>query len=216
MRKKLLLILLILCNLSFAEKNTANDWHVHAKEQNDSINITVTANNTKYQLASLMQGLTIKLPEMKTSFIFPSASMVRTKLKRHPNEVKAMMKRDSTGKEIKPDVRPLIQALTDTTGLFTDSLNNICQIRSFDMLLNKEDAILMFSVRLPLKLERDSLKIIISSEPGNLFNKKEFTGKRLSRESHQIKNGLGEAPMAKDIKNRTFCVEKYVKISSDE
>ena len=67
-----------------------------------------------------------------------------------------------------------------------------------------------------MKLESDSLKIIISSEPGKLYDKKEFTGKRLSRESRQIKNGLGEAPMDKDIKNRTFSVEKKVRISADE
>ena len=137
-------------------------------------------------------------------------------LKRHPNEVKAMMKRDSTGKEVKPDLQPLIQALSDTTGMYTDSLNKTHLIRSFEILLNKEDAILMYSVRLPLKLESDSLKIIISSEPGKLYDKKEFTGKRLSRESRQIKNGLGEAPMDKDIKNRTFSVEKKVRISADE
>jgi hypothetical protein len=216
MRKILLLIFFVICNFSFAEKNTAKEWHIYAERQNDSINVSVIANNTKFQLASLMQGLTINLPEVGSSFVFPSASMVRSKLKRHPNEVKAMMKRDSTGKEVKPDLQPLIQALSDTTGMCTDSLNKTHQIRSFEILLNKEDAILMYSVRLPLKLESDSLKIIISSEPGKLYDKKEFTGKRLSRESHQIKNGLGEAPMDKDIKNRTFSVEKKVRISADE
>lgn len=216
MRVFLFLLPFFFCKVSFAEKKVADDWDVTVRPVNDSLEISITTYNTKYQLTSLMQGLSVCIPDAETSFMFPSASIVRSKLKRHPNEVKAMIKRDNPGQEVKPDLQPLIQALSDTTAVLTDNHNNVRHVRSFWFKLDKENAVLTFYVRLPLNIDSNSVKIIISSEPGLLFDKVEFTGKRLSRESRQVKNGLGEAPMKKDVKNRMFRVEKIVKISDHE
>lgn len=213
----IILIFLFLPNsVALAEESDVQDWDFCAHTTNDSLCVSATTSNTKIQLTALMQGLTLKVQDKGISFSFPSAPMVRSKLKRHPNEVKAMMRRDNAGEEVKPDLQPLIQALSDTVGVMVDSLNKQYSIRSFKFLLDKENAKLTFSVKLPLTVDKDSIELMMSSAPGNLYDRKEFTGRRLSCESSPSPNGLGEAPMKKDDRNRTFTVKKIVTLSDCE
>ena len=98
---------------------------VKATEQHDSVEIQVTAYKIETQLTFLMQGLNIRIEQPDTvTLSFPSAPMVKNKVKRHPNEVKAVLesgrKQQATGHDsinhvVRPDVLPLVAALNDTT-----------------------------------------------------------------------------------------------------
>lgn len=182
----------------------------------DSIRVTYVVRDSKLQLASLMQGLKLSLNAQHQVFVFPSAAMVRSKLKHHPNEVKAMMRKDSANVEVKPDLMPLIDALSDTTALFIDSLQHSQQpSRAFSIKLEREAGLLSYTAILPFISEADSISITISSTPGELSNKREFNGRRLSSELAPQPNGLGEASMGNDDKKRTLFVNKTIYISNN-
>lgn len=218
MKKIAFLLSVLMCGcFSYAQQNRSADWELYAHvTDGDTLCLSLTLHDTKEQLTSLMQGLTLSFLDQKKVLEYPSAHLVRTKLKRHPNEVKAMMRRDSIGGEVKPDLYPLVKALSDTTAVLVDSVSMTRKnIRSFDLMLDKEHALLTYSVKLPISEMQctDSIAIVIMSEPGELYDKREFTGRRLSRETSPVPNGLGEASMVKGDKNRTVRIQKTIILS---
>lgn len=219
--KKNTVINLILASLLFCffvpAKAEDNSWIISSGSKGDSLIIRLTANDTKQQLAVLMQGLHLYLPSVHRSIIFPSAPMVRNKLKHHPNEVKATIQNDSNNEEVRPDLFPLVVALCDTTTIVYDSLRNeVIRTRDFTIILDRENAILSFSVTVPCKWEElgntDSLSIEVFSTPGNFSSITEFTGTRLSPENSPVLNGLGQASMGKDDNNRTVGFKRKIAI----
>lgn len=214
---RLILLTLLFCQLLHV-KAADEDWDVTSSYSNDSLTIKLVAKDTKQQLAVLMQGLHVALPSAHLSVVFPSAPMVRNKMKHHPNEVKAMMRKDSANVEVKPDLFPLIEALSDTTATVCDSIQGKKELtHNFTIELDKENAILYFTVVVPFDLsilqDTVSIRVDVSSAPGGLSSRKEFTGSRLSKEEGPVKNGLGHASMGKDDKNRTVQFQRSVNIS---
>lgn len=200
---RLHIITIILC-ISPLPMFADDDWVITAANINDSLSVTLVAKDTKQQLAVLMQGLQVSIPSQNLSIMFPSAPMVRDKMKHHPNEVKATMRKDSTNVEVKPDLQPLIKALCDTSAVVIDSINNVhSTTHNFAINLDKENTTISFSFSIPsVEFDSDTIEIHVMSIPGNLSTRREFTGKRLSKEESPSRNGLGEASMGKDDKNR--------------
>ncbi len=214
--KKFIVLLILGYSLPLSLKAN-DDWLITATRKNDSLTVCLISNDSKQQLAVLMQGLQVNLPSQHISVMFPSAPMVRNKMKHHPNEVKAMMRKDNANVEVKPDLLPLITALCDTTAIVTDSIGHTkSTTRTFDINLDKVNTKISFSFSVPVvNLDSDTMDIQVMSTPGAFSTRKEFTGKRLSKEKSPTRNGLGEASMGKDDKNRTIIFTQPVAIETE-
>lgn len=199
---------------------------VKATEQHDSVEIRITAYKIETQLTFLMQGLNILIEQPDTiTLSFPSAPMVKNRVKRHPNEVKAVLAsqrkqregHDSINHVVRPDVLPLVAALNDTTATLTyhgtTSAHN-----GFGIDVDRENTLMVFSIKIPtsyVDTKGVSLDLCISSIPVD-ENRQEFTGKRLSDEKSPRPNGLGEGFRKGDAASRTFRKMLSVIISKDD
>lgn len=206
----------------FAHDVNTDDVDVIVLEKEDSISIKLTASKIETQLTFLMQGLNISvLQEDTLTLSFPSALVVRDRVKRHPNEVKAELSstkgrrigNDSINQVIRPDVQPLIAALNDTTATLKNQSTNI-DIRSFKIEVDVEKEQMTFSIRFSKKYildNSDELSLSISSIPDD-NNRKEFSGRRLSSEKQKSPNGLGEGIRKEDVEKRSFYKLAVVKV----
>lgn len=214
----ILLLSFMFCQ--FTPANAADDaWIIKATRSKGNLTLKLVAKDPKQQLAVLMQGLNVDIPSENVTVTFPSAPMVKNKMKHHPNEVKAMMRKDKSKEEIRPDLFPLIQALSDTTATIQQKNRKKAKLtRNFNIELDKENAILSFSVTMPISSKvlkkADTLSVEVYSAPGNLSSRKEFTGNRLSKEEGPVKNGLGQASMGMDDKNRTIQFQRTININN--
>ena len=213
-----LLVAILLCggctSVRTSGSSSSPSWTTTIHAVHDSLCLCITATDTKDQLSSLMQGLRVDIAEGPCTVLFPSAAMVRSKLKRHPNEVKATMRRDGSGREVRPDMLPLLQALSDTTAMVTSTSVSV-PTHDFDLRMDTEHAVLTFVVTVPLAYvgKHSKYHVVLSSDPGALSTTREYTGRRLSREAGPVKNGLGEAPDGAGDRNRTIHVEQTVVLS---
>lgn len=218
----IILSLLTMSTISvFAHEVNTDDVDVIVLEDEDSISIKLTALKIETQLAFLMQGLNISvLQEDTLTLSFPSALVVRDRVKRHPNEVKAELSstkgrrigNDSINQVIRPDVQPLVAALNDTTANLKHQNTNI-DIRTFKIDVDVEKELMTFSIHFSKKYildNSDELCLSISSIP-NDNNRKEFYGRRLSSEKQKNPNGLGEGIRKEDIEKRSFHKDVIVK-----
>ena len=210
-------------NANLTNDVTSSLIKVEAVELKDSVDIRVTAYKIETQLAFLMQGLNICVEQPDTLILsFPSASMVRNKVRRHPNEVKAELasqKRhleaghDSVNNVVRPDVQPLVAALNDTTA--TIVYGNIkTPTQRFRIEVDREQAIMIFSFKVKanwLTLVNGILDLDIYSLPMK-GDRQEFVGHRLSGEKSPQPHGLGEGLRKEDAANRTFREKILVKI----
>lgn len=206
----------------FAHDVNTDDVDVIVLEKEDSISIKLTASKIETQLTFLMQGLNISvLQEDTLTLSFPSALVVRDRVKRHPNEVKAELSstkgrrigNDSINQVIRPDVQPLIAALNDTTATLKNQSTNI-DIRSFKIEVDVEKEQMTFSIHFSKKYildNSDELSLSISSIPDD-NNRKEFSGRRLSSEKQKSPNGLGEGIRKEDVEKRSFYKLAVVKV----
>lgn len=184
----------------------------------DSLEISVTIIDSKLQLTALMQGLTVNIEESNNRMTFPSAPMVRHKMKRHPNEVKASFKDKENKEEIKPDLMPLIAALNDTIAFVTDGHDStqMHAYKQFRIELDKQLSLVTFIIRIPYRYaccKTNTISIVMFSSPTYLYDKEEFTGKRRSSERSPNERGLGHASYSKNDKSRTFRIKQVVDIS---
>ena len=200
---------------------------VKATEQHDSVEIRITAYKIETQLTFLMQGLNILIEQADTvTLSFPSAPMVKNRVKRHPNEVKAVLasqrKRqgeghDSVNHVVRPDVLPLVAALNDTTA--TISYHGTTEAtHGFKIDVDRENAIMVFSIKVPacyVDTKDAKLGLCIYSVPVG-ENRQEFTGKRLSDENSPRPNGLGEGFRKGDAASRAFRKAYSVIIYKDD
>lgn len=178
-----------------------------AVHQGKTIEFSVRTEDIETQLAFLMQGLTIRVNLDDTlTMRFPSAQMVRRKIHRHPNEVKAQFSsKDSIGKIIRPDVMPLVSAINDTlaTVILCDTL---FQTSDYKVDLERENHSMTFYFRIDKSLISlsDSVVLDISSIPLWHGEKTEFQGKRLSHENKFGPDGMGEGLTAKNRNKRSI------------
>lgn len=224
-------ILLTICLLAVgilpAAAAVPDSIHVMATENHDSLEIQITAYKIETQLTFLMQGLSILIEQPDTvTLSFPSAPMVKNKVKRHPNEVKAVLasqrKRlqeghDSINHVVRPDVLPLVAALNDTTATLT--YHDSTEVsHGFKIEVDREKAVIVFSIKVPVcyvDTKATKLTLCILSIPAD-ENRQEFTGKRLSDENSPRPNGLGEGFRKGDAASRTFRKALSVNISKED
>ena len=192
---------------------------VKAWEQQDSVEIQITAYKIETQLTFLMQGLNILIEQPDTvTLSFPSAPMVRSKVKRHPNEVKAVLEsqrkrqgagHDSINHVVRPDVLPLVAALNDTIATISYMVEGSrleVQSSRFNIDVDRENAVMVFSIKVPacyIDTNEAKLDLFIYSVPVD-GNRQEFTGRRLSGENSPHPNGLGEGLRNGEAASRTF------------
>lgn len=213
------------CHLSSQNLNP-DSVKAEVESVSDSLYFKVTAFQIETQLSFLMQGVTISIIQPDTlTMSFPSAMMVRNKVKRHPNEVKAVLTsrqrqeigRDSMNHVVRPDVQPLVAALNDTTAMVYYQGKNITT-RDFNIDVDREKAIMCFAFRLNKKYFLDNneiLNLFISSKPSNNGERTEFRGKKLSGENAPRPNGLGEGIKKEDVQKRSFQKAISIRISKN-
>lgn len=228
MRICIITVFCLIGNLIMSAKDMASD-SIEAKVMMhaDSLELQVTAYQVNNQLIFLMQGLNIDIIQPDTVNIsFPSAMMVRHRVRRHPNEVKAELAccrnvheagHDSVNKVVRPDVLPLVSALNDTIATLAHGGHKYVT-RDFNIEVNREDAVMTFSI----KINRDWLassdgpvELYISSLPMNGC-KAEFSGHRLSNERSPSPNGLGEGLNEENAASRTIKRRLHVKIDGND
>ena len=226
-RRIVLTISLLAVGMLPAAAAVPDSIDVKAVEQHDSMQIQITAYKIETQLTFLMQGLNVVIEQPDTiKFGFPSAPMVRSKVKRHPNEVKAVLEsqrnrhgagHDSINHVVRPDVLPLVAALNDTTATISrqDSTETT---RGFKIDVDRETAVMVFSFKLPVSYvdaKDATLNLYVCSVPIG-ENRQEFTGKRLSGENSPRPNGLGEGFRKEDAASRTVRKSLSVTIDKEE
>lgn len=215
MKKRLYIILTLLAGFAVPTQAVVTDSiEVVAVEQEDSIAVKVTAYKIETQLTFLMQGLTIRVEQPDTlTLAFPSAPMVRNKVRRHPNEVKAVLVTqrkqretgiDSINRVVRPDVQPLVAALNDTTAMAIYK-GSTAATRDFHIDVDREKAVMTFAIKVPrycINAVQGLLPLTVLSFPPN-DNLQEFDGKRLSSGQAPRPNGLGEGMRKEDGASRT-------------
>ena len=217
MKKRLYIILTLLTVFALPTQASLSDSiEVVAVEQEDSIAVKVTAYKIETQLTFLMQGLTIRVEQPDTlTLVFPSAPMVRNKVRRHPNEVKAVLATqrkqretgiDSINRVVRPDVQPLVAALNDTTATISYHGEAI-PTRRFRISVDRENAVMTFSFKVRKDLlanYNDCILLGIYSAPQTRGDRPEFAGRKLSGEHAPQPHGLGEGIRGNDVNKRTL------------
>ena len=211
-----------------ANLNAGPRIDVDASAKADSIVMQVTTYDIETQLTMLMQGLTLQVMQADTlTLSFPSAQMVRHKVRRHPNEVKASlsgshqptgMGRDDINGVVRPDVQPLVAALNDTTATI-GSGGVVRPSRNFSIDVNRETAVMVFRIAVPKQAVQlhgaGMVNITLLSEPSALGPRPEFKGNRLSEENAPRPGGLGEGLRKEDMGRRTINRDFTVRVSDN-
>lgn len=204
-----LFLLLVFCCPIYADEHEKDAGiSVTIIQSNDSLKFIATTKEPKHHLSLLMQGLQVHLVCGKDSVYikFPDAAMVRHKVKRHPNEIKPTFSRDSIGKEVRPDITPLTHALSDTLA-YVNTCGNDIYTSDYTISLNKKENSLTFEICLPdMMFSGDSVFVNILSMPQK-GSRREFTGRKLSKENKANPRGLGEAPVPGTENSRTIDIK---------
>ena len=207
-----------------AQISVSDSIDVKANCYNDSLEIQLATYKIETQLTFLMQGLNIQVIQPDTvTMTFPSAPMVRTKVKRHPNEVKASLVSpgskpqiglDSINRVIRPDVQPLVKALNDTTAQI-NFLDSVYATSEFHIDVDRENAVMQFSIKVPINYisQSDGLVFLcIYSCPMSGMDRFEYEGERLSGETAPQPQGLGEGFRKDKMLGKIFCQNVSVEI----
>ena len=205
----------------------SDNVYADAQRDGETLLLSISVRQIETQLTFLMQGLNISIAQQDTVTIsFPSAAMVRHKVKHHPNEVKAVLVTDREAQSghndgnhvVRPDVQPLVAALCDTTATITCG-NTTTQTKNYSISVNREKAIMKFTISLNMNQNAiigNKLHLALSSNPIVKGDMTEFDGKRLSSENAPNPDGLGEGIRKKDFEERTFHKDIYVNIQQDK
>lgn len=206
-----------------AQNHVSDTIEVKAIQTGDSISFQLKVFPVETQLTFLMQGLNIRILQPDTLTVsFPSAAMVRSKVRRHPNEVKAVLEKqkkqrigqDSVNHVVRPDVQPLVAALNDTTANIYCQ-NNRLSTHNYKIDLDRQNAIITFSFKLHNNCVSSidgMANLFIFSAPLGKADRAEFAGRQLSNEKSPHPNGLGEGIRKEDVSKRTFKKNVVVKI----
>lgn len=219
----IVVILMLASKYLSAQSSISDPLEVKAINNGDSITFKVSLNQIETQLAFLMQGLNITIVQPDTLTIsFPTAAMVKNKVKRHPNEVKAVLEKrrkqqsehDSVNHVVRPDVQPLVAALNDTTATVYCQ-NEKISTREYKIDVNRKTAIMTFSFVLHenfISPVDGSININLFSAPFSSSDRTEFAGRRLSAKKPPHPNGLGEGIRKEDVSKRTYKKSVIVKV----
>ena len=179
----------------------------------DTMALTMTTCYPKYQMSFLMQGVIVNICDTNCNRIvgirFPDASMVRDRLPRHPNEVKATLV-DGNQREIRPDLQPLISAHNTLHAQIIDN-DSVVDKYALQIKLHNESGLITFAVRFHLCYcgVQDSICLEIVSLP--MGNGKEYNGKILSSNNNLRSGGLGSAPLYPNDNSRMITMRKIIK-----
>ena len=209
-----LFLLLVFCCPIYADEHEKDAGiSVTIIQSNDSLKFIATTKEPKHHLSLLMQGLQVHLVCGKDSVYikFPDAAMVRHKVKRHPNEIKPTFSRDSIGKEVRPDITPLTHALSDTLA-YVNTCGNDIYTSDYTISLNKKENSLTFELCMTdMVFSGDTVLVNLLSLPQREI-KREFTGRKLSKENKANPHGLGEAPVPGRENSRTIDIKMTKKL----
>lgn len=206
-----------------AQISVPDSIDIKALQKGDSITFQLMSYQIETQLTFLMQGLNITVVQPDTLVIsFPSAAMVRNKVKRHPNEVKAVLEmerkrqsgQDSINHVVRPDVQPLVAALNDTTATIIYQSKNF-STRKYMIDVDREKAVMTFSFVVHkgyISTTDGFVTVYLFSAPSARSDRAEFAGRRLSEENSPHPNGLGEGIRKEDVSKRTFKKNLTIKV----
>ena len=206
-----------------ARTSVPDSIEVKALQKGDSITFQLTAYQIEKQLTFLMQGLNITVAQPDTLVMsIPSAAMVRNKVKRHPNEVKAVLEKqrkrqsgqDSINHVVRPDVQPLVAALNDTTATIIYKSKKF-STRKYKIDVDREKAVMTFSFVVHkgyISTTDGFITVYLFSAPSGRSDRAEFAGRRLSEENSLHPNGLGEGIRKEDVSKRTFKKNLTIKV----
>lgn len=177
--------------------------------EGESIILSVETADPVTLRAFLMQGLSLKIPVHEISdtmrIAFPSAQDVSERVMRHPSEVKATLKND---KEKRPDIRPLVAALSDTT-VCVEVGNQKCFTRYYKIELEASSGTIRYEVSLPTTLlPTADIEVLLISQPDYEMIKR---GEVSLREVRKPDKGQQRAPFGSEdskIDSDTYrCIE---------
>ncbi len=214
------------------DATTGNDIDVSATQLGDSIYINIISRTIETQLTFLMQGLTLRLHQPDSlTFTFPDAAMVRDKVRRHPNEVKATLAeqhpqsggRDNKHNVVRPDVQPLVAAINQAKATVTTRMPGRAPGVSegrFSIGVERQEALMTFTAVLPVRSvscansaaitassnadgTAKTLTVSLLSQPksGNIH---EYEGRRLSGTAAPVPRGMGEGLREGDAASRVI------------
>lgn len=218
LRFYILTVLCLLCGCCNAQqtKTLSDSLTLKIEVFDDSLCLNIGTDNPKFQMSFLMQGLTITMYDTikqdSIKIVFPNARMVKHKVQRHPNEVKAMT--NGRGSEKRPDLQPLISALNDTTIIVSYDKDHIL-LPTTNIMLDRERETLEFSVCIQNLMnfrKGQTVGVIVETSQSEQFKMPEFDGKRLSKENKMPPGGLGQTSNSQNDSNRNFKITKTIKI----
>ena len=159
--------------------------------------------------AFLMQGLSLTIPNLdmldSTRITFPSARDVSPKITRHPGEVKATLK---DNKEKRPDIRPLLVALNDTTTCI-EVRNQRNYVHDYQIEVEPNTGTIRYSVTLPAKKFHTIDEVLLTSKPDNqLVNQ----GEMFSREIRRPMQEPQKAPFGSENSMGESSTHRYIEI----
>lgn len=214
----LLCVLLSLCSWGQHANSIADSINTIAYLYQDTLQISLNTSNPKAQMSFMMQGMGINIMDLTgnsiISVILPNAGIVKSQIKHHPNEVKAMHQRE--GDEVRPDLFPLVSALNRVPAQMLAGDTIIGQCRHL-IKVDKGNGSLCFSIFIPtnnLIIHCDSLLLDIKSSLKTSYHRVEYEGLRLSQENRMPPNGLGNAPTERNAREREIRMKKKVELLS--
>lgn len=214
-----------------SEELASNHPIVIVTQQDDTLSIAMSISDSQQQLTLLMQGMTIGVQTVSDTLTicFPDASVVRDRLRRHPNEVKPSFADKQNTLEVRPDILPLVRALSEVSIMahLTGSDGHRCEYHStngnndgnesakntniislpchYCIDMSRESGMLSYTFAFPqTKLKDDhAIVTVISSPLDNL--PQEFNGTSRTEDSvSPPRKGLGNRPSRDDVFERTY------------
>lgn len=193
-------------NLGMKHMIDNDDMFVEAERMGDVVELEISSVTPQKQLSLLMQGLTMEISSGSSAItvIMPSAYSVKDKIPRHPNEVKPVFRGNNGTDEVRPDIQPIISALSEEQ-MRINVGSDILMSDDFTVNLIKDEGKLSYSVRLDGRyFPENVIDLCIKSSPSSSFVESEFQGQKLSHETGRNPGGLGSAPERPDDPSRVI------------
>lgn len=207
-------------NANLDNEVTTDDMPLCTLHRNgDTLQWKMQVTRPQQQLTLLMQGMTVSLvsDDAQIDLEFPDASVVRHKLRRHPNEVKPSFVDSTNTQEVRPDIQPLVEALSSAhiSVRCITSFGETVLEHSSNIILSREDGILTYSVQLaPIALSGGNVMSEIVSAPKEQTGE-EFVGQSRTEPAQQAPTGgLGTRPDTEGINQRTIRFSSILNIQN--
>lgn len=180
-----------------------------AEVEGEEIVLSVETADPVALRAFLMQGLSLTIPTLdmldSTRITFPSARDVSSKIKRHPGEVKATLKDNN---EKRPDIRPLLAALNDTTTCI-EVRNQRNYVRDFQIEVEANTGTIRYEVTMPAKDFHSINEVLLTSKPDDQLLEQ---GEMFSREIRRPMQEQQRAPFGSENSMGETGTHRYIEI----